>query len=268
MTWLAASALVVYLGLGWHFCRSRLSAASAPRPGLEQGLLLLALALHGLSLWPHLAQSPLRFGAAEALSLTAWLALLLYLVGHLAYRLEGLQPILLVIVSAMLGLSLLLPPGHALTYPQSAVSRLHFLTAMLAYGLFANAAGTAILMRLADRRLHHADAHVLIRQLPPLLALERLLFASVGFGFAMLTVALATGAVFAEHIYGHAPGLGHKIVFSLTAWLCFAVLLVGRYRLGWRGRIAARFTLGGCVLLLLGYAGTRFVAEAVLRHAG
>ncbi|GHD69587.1 cytochrome C assembly family protein [Jeongeupia chitinilytica] len=266
MTWLAASAFVVYLGLGWHFCRTRLSAAAPPRPMLEHGLLLLALALHGLSLWPHLAQSPLHFGAAEALSLTAWLALLIYLLGHLAYRLEGLQPVLLVIVCALLGLSLLLPPGHALTYPQSAVSRLHFLTAMLAYGLFVNAAGVAILMRLADRRLHHADAHVLIRQLPPLLALERLLFACVGVGFAMLSIALITGTVFAEHIYGRTPGIGHKIVFSVAAWLCFAALLLGRHLLGWRGRIATRITLGGCVLLLLGYAGTRFVLETLLRH--
>ncbi|BCL74302.1 hypothetical protein JHS3_00380 [Jeongeupia sp. HS-3] len=214
-----------------------------------------------------MAQSPLRFGAAEALSLTAWLALLIYLVGHLAYRLEGLQPILLVIVCAMLGISLVLPPGHALTYAQSAVSRLHFLTAMLAYGLFANAAGIAILMRLADQRLHHADAHILLRQLPPLLALERLLFACVGFGFAMLSVALITGAVFAEHIYGHQPGLGHKVVFSVAAWLCFATLLIGRHLLGWRGRTASRFTLGGCILLLLGYAGTRFVIETLLRHS-
>ena len=46
-----------------------------------------------------------------------------------------------------------------------------------------------------------------------------------------------------------------------------AVLLVGRARFGWRGRKAVRVLYTGSLLLLLAYAGSRFVLEVVLRRA-
>jgi ABC-type uncharacterized transport system permease subunit len=44
-------------------------------------------------------------------------------------------------------------------------------------------------------------------------------------------------------------------------------LLIGRRVRGWRGRQATRWLYTGAVLLLLGYAGSRFVLEVVLRRA-
>jgi hypothetical protein len=41
-------------------------------------------------------------------------------------------------------------------------------------------------------------------------------------------------------------------------------LLLGRARLGWRGRKAVRVLYLGSGLLLLGYAGSRFVLEVIL----
>ncbi|KPC49223.1 cytochrome C assembly family protein [Amantichitinum ursilacus] len=268
MSWLALIALFLYLALGWHFCRTRLAGRGTVHAGIEHGLLLLALALHGFALWPALAVPPLHFGAGEALSVTAWLALLIYLVGHLAFQLEGMEPPVLALAVILLGASILLPPGHALTYPQNGVSRLHFLTAMLAYGLFANASGVALLMRLADKRLHHATASLLVQKLPPLLALERLLFACVWVGFLLLTVALITGATFSEEIFGKALEFNHKIVFSIAAWLVFGGLLIGRKVRGWRGLVATRWTLFGFILLLFGYIGTRLVLDVILHRAG
>ena len=56
----------------------------------------------------------------------------------------------------------------------------------------------------------------------------------------------------------------HKTVFSLLAWFTFALLLVGRSRLGWRGKRAVRMLYIGSGLLLLAYAGSRFVIEVLL----
>jgi ABC-type uncharacterized transport system permease subunit len=47
----------------------------------------------------------------------------------------------------------------------------------------------------------------------------------------------------------------------------FAALLVGRHLRGWRGRRATRWLYAGAVLLLLGYAGSRFVLEVLLQRA-
>jgi ABC-type uncharacterized transport system permease subunit len=58
----------------------------------------------------------------------------------------------------------------------------------------------------------------------------------------------------------------HKVVFSVLGWLAFGAVLVGRYRYGWRGKVALRWILAGSVLLLLAYIGSKFVFEAILHR--
>jgi ABC-type uncharacterized transport system permease subunit len=61
----------------------------------------------------------------------------------------------------------------------------------------------------------------------------------------------------------------HKTVLSLAAWVIFGILLMGRYRYGWRGRSAVRLTLTGFATLALAYFGSKFVLETLLgRHYG
>ena len=269
-TYLALLALTIYLLLGWHFCRSRLASSRPEKqlsPALEQLLLSGGLILHAMALFPPLFwSSPLYFGAAEALSLSAFATLCIYLGGQLIWKMDGLQPPMLGIAAVFLLLSLLLPQGHPITYPLSPLSRGHFLLAIFAYGMLLNAAGVAILMRFADRTLHQAKAGSLIRTLPPLMTLERLMFACVRLGFILLTLALLSGAFFADRVWGHSLILSHKIILSIAAWLVFGALLLGRYYYGWRGRFAANWTLCGFALLFLGYIGSRFVLEALLHR--
>ena len=104
----------------------------------------------------------------------------------------------------------------------------------------------------------------------PLLTLERLTFRFVGAGFVLLTATLAAGWLFGEQLYGPAH-VGwrwtHKNVFTLLSWIVFAALLLGHWRLGWRGRRAVRMLNVGAALLLLGYVGSRFVLEIILGRA-
>jgi ABC-type uncharacterized transport system permease subunit len=94
----------------------------------------------------------------------------------------------------------------------------------------------------------------------PLLQLERLTFRFVEAGFAVLTAALLMGIVSTvQWRWGD-----HKAVFSMLAWGVFAGLLLGRRLRGWRGRKATRWLYVGVVLLLLAYAGSRFVLEVLL----
>jgi len=44
------------------------------------------------------------------------------------------------------------------------------------------------------------------------------------------------------------------------------VLLFGRARFGWRGRTALRWIVGGTILLVLGYLGSKFVSEILLNR--
>jgi ABC-type uncharacterized transport system permease subunit len=86
----------------------------------------------------------------------------------------------------------------------------------------------------------------------------------IGVAFVFLTLTLITGIAFSEEIFGRALRFDHKTVFAVASWLIFAALLAGRWRYGWRGRTAVRWTLSGFVTLLLAYVGSRFVLEVLL----
>ena len=49
-------------------------------------------------------------------------------------------------------------------------------------------------------------------------------------------------------------------------WLAFGALLIGRWRYGWRGGKAVRWTLVAMALLLLSFFGSKFVMELVLQR--
>jgi ABC-type uncharacterized transport system permease subunit len=138
---------------------------------------------------------------------------------------------------------------------------------MASYALFAAAVVHASLMSRAERqiRLGAEDPTGL-----PLLTLERLTFRFVNIGFALLTATLLAGWLFGEQLYGtvKALRLDHKTLFAILAWLMFAVLLWGRRYRGWRGSLAVRTLYTGALMLLLSYAGSRFVTEVLLgRHS-
>ena len=71
----------------------------------------------------------------------------------------------------------------------------------------------------------------------------------IGLGFIVLSVALLSGVFYIEKIFDQR--LVHKTVLSVTAWIIFGILLFGRWRFGWRGRTAIRWTISGFVLLML-----------------
>ena len=115
-----------------------------------------------------------------------------------------------------------------------------------------------------DRALRRREFHGWLRALPPLTELESLLFRTIAVGFALLTATLLTGVLFVENLF--AQHLVHKTVLSVLSWLAFGALLLGRWRWGWRGAIAVRWTLGAMVLLMLAFFGSQFVLEMVLKR--
>ena len=230
-------------------------------------VLLMAWVLHGLLLgWNLLSDTP-RFGFAQALSITVWLALTVYAVESQLYpqmrarwALAGFGSVAIVLALGF--------PGTALPHTSSLLLPLHWALGIAAYGMFAAAVAHGWLMTRTEQQMRAAaqavDGGV------PLLTLERLMFRFVGAGFVLLTLTLIVGAFFGDHIYGSGH-LGwrwdHKRTFTVLSWLTFATLLIGRWRLGWRGRRAVRVLYAGAVLLLLGYVGSRFVLEVLLERA-
>jgi ABC-type uncharacterized transport system permease subunit len=158
-------------------------------------------------------------------------------------------------------------PGAALHLTSSIWLPLHWALGIASYGMFAAAVIHAGLMTHAEKQIRLGNDN---QSGLPLLTLERLMFRFVLLGFVLLTLTLIAGLVFGEQLYGVAGARwkwDHKTVFSILSWLTFAVLLLGRYRFGWRGRRAVRVLYTGATLLLLAYAGSRFVMEVILERS-
>jgi len=204
-------------------------------------------------------------GLLEALSLLGWTLAVLACVICIDRQNRVLGAILL--LSAAVGAAL---TGAGRSYAEATVGwelTAHILLSMAAAALLFAAAATALLLVFLDRRLRARRVADLSGGLPPLDALEKIMFRLVGAGFGLLTLALITGFLFVTNLF--TQNLVQKTVLSLLAWLIFGVLLVGRLRFGWRGRSAVRWTLSGFGILALAYFGVKFVLEYMFgRHWG
>lgn len=219
-----------------------------------------AWVLHLVTVAEGLLAEPTRFGFAPALSMTAWLMLTVYAIEKQLYPKMRAVGVLSCLGAAAVLLGLIFP-GKPIAMHASAWLPLHLALGIASYGMCAAAVVHAGLMSRAERRMRLAqndDAGM------PLLMLERLTFRFVSAGFALLTATLLAGWFFGDSLYGRSWNWDHKTVFSLLAWVAFAALLVGRSRFGWRGRHAVHMIYAGAALLLLAYAGSRFVLEVVL----
>jgi ABC-type uncharacterized transport system permease subunit len=254
--------------IGWTLAAAAAMAYAVPAAGasrLSAGTartaLLLAWALHAASLvWGLLGDTPPHFGFGPALSMTAWLVLTVYAVEsqlfpqmQARWMLAGLGALAVLLACVF--------PGQPLHVTASPWLPLHLALGIASYGLFAAAAVHAVLMTHAERQIRRAAAEY---GGIPLLTLERLTFRFVTAGFVLLTATLLAGWLFGETLYGRTMRWDHKTIFSVLAWLTFAILLLGRSRFGWRGRNAVRVLYGGTTLLLLAYVGSRFVLEVML----
>ena len=226
----------------------------------------VGLMLHGWLLYGSLFNGGLNLGFANALSAIFWLTVLIYWLTDLKHHLHSLQAFVLPPAAFFVLLQKLMPESHVLPYASQPLFKAHLVIAMLAYSLLTFAALHALLMAAAERNLHNKPTWIKLPDFPPLMPMEMLLFRVISLGFVLLTLTLISGVLFSEQIFGQAMKFNHKNLFTMLSWLIFGGLLLGRYAYGWRGRTAIRWTLSGFVLLLLAYAGSKFVLEILLHR--
>ena len=147
----------------------------------------------------------------------------------------------------------------------SAGMTVHIISSIIAFGVLGIAGVYAMFVTLIDHLLRKHSLNSLVQTLPALDILEELLIHLIRTGFAVLTVSLITGLIFVNDLFGQ--HLGHKTILSIFAWLIFALLLWGRWKKGWRGRVAVRMTLAGIAILLLSYFGSKLVLEIILQRS-
>ena len=210
--------------------------------------------------------SSLNLSLVYSISLILWLTVLIYWIARFFYPLANMLSLVLPLAAIGVALPVIFPDTRPHTEPTSWMFDAHVLVAMMAYSLFTIAALHAGLMSFVEKGLHHATLPNVLKNLPPLLTMETLLFRILGVGLVLLTLTLASGILFSEQIFGKPWQFSHKVLFGFISWGVFAVLLLGRSFKGWRGRTAVRWTLSGFGFLVLAYLGTKFVLEIVLHR--
>lgn len=265
---IAILTFVAYAGLSVFFWRAQ---DDGDTDGLSRGavghMILIPLALHGYILGSDIfAGGGFDFDLLNALSLIFWLTLSIYWISRFFYPIGQLMTLVLPLAAIFAVLPVLLPGDHPLSHTALPAFSAHIGAAMLAYSLFTIAMLHAVLISQVEKRLHQASLPRVLRNLPPLMTMESLLFRIIGIGFVLLTLTLGSGVMFAEEIFGKAWQFNHKVVFGLLSWLVFAILLWGHVHYGWRGKVAVRWTLSGFIFLLLAYLGSQFVSQILLHR--
>ena len=197
----------------------------------------------------------------DVLSMTALVIVSVSLATAFRFPVGSLLPPIFVIAAS----SLALAAGSHERAPIQAESGgmlAHIICAIVGYSLLSIAALQAIALQLSERALKQHNTGGALRQMPPLETMETLLFQFIFAGWITLGLSIGFGAIYIEDLLGQY--LAHKTVFSLASWALFGLLLFGRWRWGWRGATAVKWTLTAFICLLLGYFGSKFVLQIVL----
>tara|TARA_R100000306_G_scaffold62478_1_gene70769 strand:+ start:2340 stop:3083 length:744 start_codon:yes stop_codon:yes gene_type:complete len=223
-----------------------------------------ATILHGACIWVALSYSPTErtIALVDSISAIAFVSSLLVVVIALVRPVHNLK-ILIYPVSAVTVIVLLFPTDSATpgVHLGTAVTW-HVGFAVVGYALMTVAALQGSLVYVQHAQLKTKTNNRLIRALPPLLLMERLLIQMVVGAAIFLTLAIITGFIFADNFF--AQKLIHKSVFTLAAWAVCITLLLGRFFWGWRAKTAALYTVTALGLLMLGFLGTKLVLQYML----
>jgi len=226
---------------------------------------LLAVILHAIFLYQGIINvDGLNLGFFNALSLLGWVIAVMLIIGAFFEPVLNLGIVMFPGAAVTLILMIIFPTGQVMALQGGWPMKVHVLSSILAYSLFALAAVQVILLVMQDRALRKHHPAGFIRSLPPLQTMETLLFQMIGVGFVILTFSLLTGAIYITDMF--AQHLVHKTVLSLISWLVFGTLLWGRRKFGWRSRKAFAWTMGGFIVLGLAYPVTKFILEVILNR--
>ena len=240
-------------------------------------LMSIAVLNYGLAtfwLWrSRVWQRKLKLMSATAISVHLLVVMLSLWVGHtFNMSLSVMQSLVMALVCLLVWVMALFRPVQPLNlvlYPLSAgslfwllchpsVYPLESLDGVLLFHVFSAVLTCSVLLLSLIVSLLLACQDWLLRRklvlgwhyLPmSLQALERLLFQVIGCGFILLTLVLCSSVVW----YTKLLSLGvvmPKLLLTLLAWLVFVILLLGRWRYGWRGKRVCYATFFGVSMVL------------------
>jgi cytochrome c-type biogenesis protein CcsB len=136
---------------------------------------------------------------------------------------------------------------------------IHTVVAFLGYASFAVAFGAAIIYLIQEHFLKKKKLGGLFQKLPSIDTLDEINYRCLTFGFPLLTIAIISGAIWAETAWGTYWSWDPKETWALITWFVYAALLHGRLTTGWRGKRAAILAIFGFFVMLFTFLGVNLL---------
>ena len=135
----------------------------------------------------------------------------------------------------------------------------HIILVFAGEASLALACGAGILYLLQEKGIKTKTPGFFYKRLPSLDFLDNVGYTCLSTGFALLTIGLVTGFIYAKAIWGIFWSWDPKEVFSVGTWLIYAILLHLRVSSGWRGRKSAIMTIVGFLIIVFTFLGVNML---------
>jgi ABC-type uncharacterized transport system permease subunit len=160
-------------------------------------------------------------------------------------------------------------PGAHLVAEGSPLTTIHWWIGLLSLTILGVATLQATWLAHWGTRLKQNPAE--FNEAPSLLALENALFIWVWISFILLSITIGSGIIFSEQLFGHpfqssSHRISHKVLLTWITWFLLGVILWKRHYQGIRGYTAARWLQWSSGFAILGYLGSKFVLEILLKR--
>ncbi len=234
----------------------------AQREGFCRGgawMMAIGLGSHTLALIAQIWTQGLLLVAtfAGALSVFAWALVAAFLLLYWRYPIKVLGALVAPLAALIVSGSLIMPGKVGAVSPalRSFWVYLHVILAFLGNASLTLAGLGGIFYLVQERQIKGKKFGFFYRRLPSLEQLDALNYWCLTIGFPLLTGAIITGSLYAQLTLGRFWNWDPKEIFTLIAWLIYAVLLHERLAVGWRGRRAALMAICGFLVLIITFVG-------------
>jgi cytochrome c-type biogenesis protein CcsB len=201
----------------------------------------------------------------EASSFFAWCIVLVFLMLQYRYRIGIMSSFIMPVVFVLMLSSSVLPREIKPLSPvlQSYWLGIHTSLAFLGNAAFAVAFGVGIMYLLQEHYVKTKRLGGLFERLPSLQILDEMNYRLITVGFSLLTLAIVTGALWAESAWGSYWRWDPKEVWSLITWLIYALVLHIRLTAGLRGKKSAILSVIGFLVVLFTFFGVNLFLKSL-----
>ncbi len=156
--------------------------------------------------------------------------------------------LMMIMASARLDDAVVVPPAL-----KGGLVPVHIILSVAGEVLFTLACLAAVMYLVQEVMIKNHKVNNFSRLLPPLRDLDRVNSLCLLWGFPVFTLGVIAGSLWARSVWGSLWAWDPKQVWTLIAWIFYALLIHQRHAIGWTGRKSAVLSIAAFSVLLAAF---------------